>query len=206
MTTDDCTTYHEWLDLEAEGALGPAETAALARHLDPDQGDCAACREERRAIAALHRELAASRLPVPEGFAERVMAALPAAGWEARHPRAWKLPVAALALLAGAAAALAGISSAELHPGMPFVAAASAVADLFVTAALAGAGLLAASWSGIGLVLGELFSSSTGTLVAFAVLVVGVNLLLFFLLRRRPAAARASAERGSGSRQRPAGR
>jgi hypothetical protein len=115
MNAEDCATLHERLDLEAEGALPPREAAALARHL----AGCADCRAEREALARLHRALAASRLPVRDGFAERVMAALPAAGWEARHPRAWRLPLALLVLLAGSAAALAGVSSARRSPGAP---------------------------------------------------------------------------------------
>ena len=88
---------------------------------------------------------------------------------------------------------LAGVSTAQLHPGAPFLAALGAVADLMVAAALAGAGLLGASWSGVGLALGEIFAGSKGTLAAFAGLVVGLNLVLFLLLRRRPAAVKSGA-------------
>jgi predicted anti-sigma-YlaC factor YlaD len=189
MNATDCTTYQEWLDLELDGDLPAARAASLAGHL----GGCAACRAERQELARLRDRLAGGRVDVRAGFRADVMAALPAAGWEARSPRAWRLPLALFALLAGAAAVLAGVSTAQLHRGAPFLAALGAVADLMVAAALAGAGLLGASWSGVGLAFGEIFVSSKGTLAAFAGLVVGLNLVLFLLLRRRPAAVKSGA-------------
>lgn len=198
MNAADCTTYHEWLDQELDGDLPAARAAALAAHL----AGCADCRLERRALAGLRDTLAAGRVAVNPNFAAEVMAALPAAGWEARSPRAWRLPMAAFALLAGAAAALAGVSTAQLYPGTPFLAAAGAVADLVAAAVVAGAGLAGASWSGIGLAVGELLAGSKATLAAFAGLVVGLDLVLLFLLRRRPAAAAS----GAAPRRRRGGR
>ena len=189
MSATDCTTYQEWLDLELDGDLPAARAASLAGHL----AGCADCRAERQELARLHDRLAAARVAVRAGFRAEVMAALPAAGWEARSPRAWRLPLALFAFLAGAGAVLAGISTAQLHPGAPFLAALGAVADLMMAAALAGAGLLGASWSGIGLALGEIFAGSKGTLAAFAGLVVGLNLVLFLLLWHRTATAKSSA-------------
>lgn len=181
MNATDCSTYHEWLDLEADGRLDGERRLLLDRHA----ADCAGCGEERRALGALRRALERSRLGVRRGFAAEVMRRLPAAGWEGSAPRAWRLPLALLAAFAASAAALVGVGSAQLRPGVPFVGAVAAVADMVQTAALAGAGLLAASWQGIGFAVGDLFANSTGSLVAFVVLVLAIDLLLVMLLRRR---------------------
>lgn len=182
MDAHDCATYGEWLELEADDRLGPEQRLVLDRHVEA----CADCRSERRASAALRRVLERSRVGVRRGFTDDVMRRLPATGWEGSAPRAWRIPVAALALLVTAAAALVGLASARMHPGMPFVGAVAAVGDLFQTAALAGAGMLTASWRGIGLAVGELLTASSGGLVAFVVLVAAVDLLLLTLIRRRP--------------------
>jgi hypothetical protein len=198
--TVDCTTCQEWLDLEADGAppAGPGapRRGELAAHLE----SCADCRSEQQALTRTREALAASRVAVRSDFRDQVMAALPAAGWEARSPRAWRLPAALLLALAGAAAALAGFGSARLHPGLPFAGALAAVGDLFQTALLAGAGLLGASWRGVGGVVAELLGGSPGSLVALVVLVAGIDLLLLSLLRRRaaPAAERRNTPRGDG--------
>ena len=181
MDAMDCGSFREWLELEADGRLHGEERHALDRHAD----GCAECREERRATAALRGALERSRVGVSAGFAAEVMQRLPAAGWEASAPRAWRLPLALLAAFASAAAALVGISSARFHPGVPFAGAVAAVADMVQTAALAGAGLLGASWRGIGLAVREMFATSPGTVVAFVILVLAVDLLALALIRRR---------------------
>ena len=63
------------------------------------------------------------------------------------------------------------------------------MAGLAAAGALAGAGLLAASWKGVGLVTLEAVGTTPGGLVAFVVLVICLNLLLLSLLRRRRTAA-----------------
>lgn len=181
MNDTQCAACQEWLGLEADGRLPEELAAGLDRHL----ADCAECREERSALAALGGLLERSRVGVHRGFAARVMASLPAAGWEGSAPRSWRLPVALMALLAAASAALVGLSSAQLGPGMPFLGALTAVAGLFSASLLAGAGMLGASWQGLGMVVGELFATSTGNLVAFVVLVIAANVLLVALARRR---------------------
>jgi len=191
MDATDCGSIREWLELEADGGLGAEERRMLDRHAT----GCAACREELRALAALRRALERSRLGVRAGFTAEVMSRLPAAGWEGGAPRAWRLPLALLAAFAAAAAALVGISSARFHPGVPFAGAVAAVADMMQTAALAGAGLLAASWRGIGLAVGELLAGSPGAIVAFVILVLAVDLLALALIRRR----RVATVRGEGS-------
>ncbi len=177
---------HEWLDQELEGELPGPQRAELAKALAADP----ALEREHRELAALTRLLAAGRVRVRHGFAQQVVKALPAAGWEARHPRSWRLAVALLLLLGGASAALVGAGSARLAPATPFLGAVAAVGDLFRTAALAGAGMLAASWKGVGLAMQELTRGSWLTLGALGLVVVSLNVLLFLQVRssRRQAA------------------
>ncbi|MDH3745213.1 MAG: zf-HC2 domain-containing protein [Acidobacteriota bacterium] len=178
----DHTTYREWLYLEPEGEVSKSERAELERHLL----DCRVCRSERRRVAALDELLAKSRAPVDPEFSARVVANLPAAGWEARNPRTWRWGALALAVFAGAALLIAW-SAGSVPSGGAFdtaLAAASAVGQLFTSAALAGAGLLAASWQGLGLALGELLGGSKLTVAVFGIFVVGVDVLFVrFLLR-----------------------
>ena len=192
--TEDHLLYRQWLDLERTGELAEGDRTRLEAHLE----GCAECRAERRSLAALDDLLAAERVPVREGFRARVMASLPAASWEVaagpvRSPAAWRWPVAALSALLAAAAALLAGSSPGLAAGGSFTGALAALGDLFATSALAGAGLLGASWQGLGLVTSEALGRIPGGLVAFTVLVVCLNLLLFTLVRRRSAEASAGA-------------
>ena len=185
----DHETFREWLDQEVDGTLRPDLGPPLAEHL----GACAACRAERQQLAALSDLLVRTSLPVAEGFRERVLAALPAAGWESRHPRAWGLP-AVLCLVFGAVATyLFGTSS----PRAGSVSSALlAVAGMLRAAVLAGAGLLAASFKGLQLVFAEGLSSPM-SLLAFGVFVLGLNMLLVSLVRRRRPAAPGAAPRRS---------
>lgn len=185
--TMDHSDFELWLDLEAADELSAAERARLDEHV----AGCGRCRDERRQLGRLHALLAESRVPVRAGFKTQVMASLPVAPWEARAPRSWRLPLAAAVLLFALAGALLGAASADLGalPG-----AVAAMGDLFGTALLAGAGLLAASWKGTGLVVQDALGETPGGFAAFAVLVVGLNLLLVSLLRsRRQARQEASA-------------
>jgi hypothetical protein len=159
--------------------------------------ECAASPElawERRQLAKLDAALAASRIEVRQGFRAEVMASLPEAGWSARHPRSWRAAALALAVLGGGAALLTGLSAAQLEPASPFVAALAAVADLAGSSLEAGAGLVGASWRGIGLAVGDWLSASVPNKVAFGALVVGINLLLWRRLRRRPRPQAATGE------------
>lgn len=181
MSTDH-TTYREWLDLELEGALPAGDAPRLAAHL----ADCADCRAERRRLTALHEMLAASRVPVRPDLRARVMAALPEPAWErSRAPAArWAWAAALLALLATTSATLFGLSGARLSPGASLAGALAALGDLLATATIAGAGLLGATWTGVGLAVASLFRESPGTLVAVAVLAVFLAALTVSLLRR----------------------
>jgi hypothetical protein len=180
MESPEHTPYREWLDLAADGGLEPERQAPLERHL----AACPECRAELAALQSLDSLLMRSRLPVQPDLRSRVMQALPVAGWEARHPRTWSFPVALMVLLAGAATALLGTGAAPLDPaahsgwGALF-----AVAGMFKATLLAGGGLLAASWRGVGMVVeGSLTPAVMG---GFALFVVFLNLLLVSLLRRR---------------------
>lgn len=171
------------LDLEIEGVLEPGERQALDSLLAPE------LEAERRELQALHRLLVAHRVAARPGFSRQVMRALPVAPWEARGLRALRVPAAALAALAALAAFLMGVGAGAAE-GSSMLAAAGAVAEFTLATVLSGAGLLSASWRGVGLALGEALSLLS--LVIFGVGVVALNLFLLMLLRRRqPQAAQA---------------
>jgi anti-sigma factor RsiW len=185
MDSQDHTPYceGEWRErllAAADGELDPAAAAEFEVHLVA----CPACRAEQTAHAALDTLLSRSRLEVRPDFRGQVMAALPVVGWEARHPRTWTFPAAVIFLLAGVATALLGSGAAPLDPSASSGwGALGAVAGLFRAAILAGSGLLAASWRGVGMVFDGALSPAT--FWAFALFVLCLNLLLISLLRRR---------------------
>ncbi len=179
-------TYREWLELEMDGVLDERSRGALDAHTV----ECAACAAERAALARLGQALDGGRVAVRADFRSRVMAALPAAGWEARSRRAWRLPAALVALLGAAAAVLLGLGAEGLAPPPAAAGAALALVELFAATLEAGAGLLGASWRGVGLGLARMLADSP---LAWGVLAFGVlclNLLFFRLLRRRRAPER----------------
>lgn len=184
-------TFEEWLEVELDGRLAPEQQARLAAHA----AECPSCQAARQAQARLVALLAATRVEAEPGFRARVLAALPPAGWEARSPRAWKLPLAAFALLGGLAAAVLGTSSAQLAPGGSLAAALLALGGLARAAVLAGAGLLDASWLGVGLAVRELLGSPLN-LGALGLVVLCLDLLLVSLVRRRGQARRVAARPG----------
>jgi anti-sigma factor RsiW len=177
MNRPDHSTYREWLNLEIDGCLPPGQQAQMEAHLS----SCPECRAEREKLRALGDLLRRSTIQVPPDFSERVMAALPAAGWEARHPRTWSFPAAVFLLLGAIAAGVLGSGSPRLGS---LYALAVAVAGMLRAVVVAGAGLLAASWRGVGMVVADQLSSPI-SLTAFAILVLCLNLLLISLLRRR---------------------
>jgi len=192
MKKPDHDSYREWLDSEAFGELSLEGQARLERHL----AECPECQEERRDLAHLGTVLSRGRLPVRADFRQSVMEALPAAGWEGRHPRTWSFP-GAVALFLGVLAAVCFGAGSGRPAGSPVLGAVSALAGFFRATLVAGLGLVHAGWKGWGMVFGELFASWS-TLAAFAVLVISLNLLLLSLVRRRP--AREIAARGDGPR------
>lgn len=175
----DHDRLRESLDLAVEGELSGAELAAVEAHV----GQCAECRVEQERLLKLSSLLTASRVVPREGFASEVMRGLPPAAWEARTMRAWRWPFALLLALGGLAAALFGNAAAALEPQAPTFSAFFALARLAESALLAGAGLLGASWQGLGAGLALWLTASRANLVVAAVLLVAVNLLLVRLLR-----------------------
>src|SRR5579863_8417956 len=110
MNSPDHTLYGDLLNLELDDSLTPEQQARLDEHL----AGCAECSAERAELAALSGLLRRSQPPLQEDFRARVMAALPAAGWESRHPRTWRFPAAVLLLLVGAGIALLCAGSARV--------------------------------------------------------------------------------------------
>jgi hypothetical protein len=172
------------------GLLAPVDKAALEEHVS----SCAECQRERENLLAVHRCLAASVVRPREGFTGEVMRALSPAPWEARAVVVWRWPFALLLALGGIAAVLLGGAAAKLDPSPGSFDAFVALARLLESAALAGAGLLGASWRGLGSGLAEWLGASRAHLAAAAGILVGLNLLCFRLLRAgsRKAAARKS--------------
>jgi anti-sigma factor RsiW len=185
MSRPDHSTYREWLNLDADDSLGAGERALLDEHL----AGCAECRRERQEIESLDGLLRSAALPVRSDFQATVMSTLPTAGWEARSPRAWRFTALVILMLGGFAAALLIAGSAPATSGFGALA---AVAGMLQASAVAGAGLLGASWMGIGLVLDKMLASPL-SLGAFGFLVLCLNLFLVSLIRRRkPVGALAS--------------
>lgn len=180
MDSFEHDTYREWLDQSRTGELSAAEEARLSRHLS----ECASCREELEATARLDALLLSEQIEPRTDLVEMVMARLPEAGWQARHPRSWGPALVALTVIASAAAALVGSGAAEIRPRAPFLGALAALFELFKGALLAGAGLLRASWHGVGLAVGNVLSRSwlDGSLTVIGVL--SLDLLLVALYRR----------------------
>ena len=184
--------YLELLQLEADGELSRLEAQRLDRHL----AACAGCRQERQELARLDELLGAASVPVRSDFRAEVMASLPNAAWESRHPASWAAGVALVLALGGGAFALtsgAGVASSPLAEIF------LAVLDLFRSSLVAGAGLLDASWRGLGLALGRLFDGSWLNLVAFGVFVLGIDALFVrLLLKTRRKVREAAGRDGDG--------
>lgn len=199
MNLPEHGSLSEWIDLELDGELDPARAALLRDHL----AQCDECRNERRRLQSLGAALAASLLAPAPDFTPRVMEALPAAGWETRHPRTWGPAVAvAGGLLVGAALLIAAATGSLQGPAVLGVV--NAVLDLLAAALVAGAGLLGASWRGIGMALRAALGSSTGELALFAGVVTTLDLFFLWLWRgtRRSLALRREVA-AEGRRRKP---
>lgn len=192
-------TYRQWLDLEVEGELPEDLSGRLAEHL----AACRDCRADRRRLVALRDALVATRISVRDGFHTRVMASLPAPAWRPRRAaedrRAWRPAAALLLVLAALSALLFAAAGSDLAPAAPLAGATAALVELVGAALVTGAGLLAASWSGVGMAVGEMFSTSPLTLAAVAALLLLLSLLVAGFLRRpRPRTAEERSQGGSG--------
>jgi predicted anti-sigma-YlaC factor YlaD len=205
MNTPDHTLYSDLLNLEIDGLLTREQQA----HLDDHLVTCADCRAERAQLVGLADLLLHSQVPVEPGFRDRVLTALPAAGWESRHPRTWALPAAACVALLGAGIAVLGAGSARMGSAYGVFA---ALAGMLQAALVAGIGFTTASWRWCGMFVHQLLGSPM-SLVMFGVFVLSLNLLLVSLVRRRRVPVAASGERNergerherSGARSRRSG-
>lgn len=179
MKRPDHNTYREWLNLDVDGVLPREHRAALDEHL----AGCAECQAEREDLLALETLFHKASVPVRPDLRGQVLAALPSAGWESRSPRTWAFPAAVFALFAGLATfALGGNWNGGSHSSL--LSALAAVAGMFRASAVAGAGLIAASWKGLGMAFAAALASPV-SLGAFGLFVLCLNLLLISLLRRR---------------------
>lgn len=184
----DHSTYQEWLHSELDGGLTTGERSQLRDHL----AFCDQCKAEKEELIQLERLLAESHLSVRADFCDEVMASLPASGWEARFPRSWIAALVAVVVLVAGAAALISSAGQGLEPAVPLAGAFAAILGMLQSSALAGAGLLTASWKGLGLAFQELLGGSIWNLLAVSVLVFAVDFLLIRMLLRQgqPAAER----------------
>jgi hypothetical protein len=170
------TAFRELLNLELDGRLTAKQRVRLDQHLD----GCPECRAEREQLVALADLLQRSALVVQPDFSRRVMAAMPPAGWESRHPRTWSFPIAAFGMLLAAGALLLGAGSTRLGSAYGVL---SALGGLARAALVAGVGVTAASWRWFEMFVEQLLGSPA-SLIVFGVFVVCLNLVLFSLIRR----------------------
>ncbi|HEV8240012.1 MAG TPA: hypothetical protein VGS57_11640 [Thermoanaerobaculia bacterium] len=171
------------VDLGLDGALAPGESEALRARVADDE----ALRNEERELGKLHEVLAAGRVAARPGFTEAVMATLPeSAPWADRKLLGWRSVLGTLAAVLALALGAFGIAGAQGRQGAGMdgvgFAAARAVVDFATSAALSGAGLLAASWRGVGMAVAA--ALDLPATVIFGIGVVAVNALLIALLRR----------------------
>jgi hypothetical protein len=181
---NDHATVRDLLNLELDGCISAQQQARLDEHL----AGCPQCRAERDELAGLDGLLRRSALSVQPEFRQRVMASLPAAGWESRHPRTWAFPAAVLAALLAAGVGLLGAGSARSGSAYGVL---TALGGLVRAALVAGIGVTAASWRWFQLFVEQLLASSA-SVAMFGVFVVCLNLVLFSLIRRRRGARAAS--------------
>lgn len=196
----DREIWGQWLDQDLAGCLGASEKAQLEelRRTNPE------VRREQRLLESLDSVIQAeavdSRIAVQPGFSARVMGSLPKTWWEQRSAPArsgWLLPLAMLLALAfGAVWMLAGSQDFGPVAGIGL-----AVLDFVQTTALAGAGMLFATWRGFSLGLEEMIGGSGLNLFALASSVLCLNLLFLSLLRRRSPVMESADAAGADARR-----
>ncbi|MBZ0114314.1 MAG: hypothetical protein K8J08_17765 [Thermoanaerobaculia bacterium] len=174
--------YRRLLDLESDGALETTDGPALRAALETSSE----LREERRQLVQLNELLSASRITPRSGFVDEVMARLPASpGWSTAPvpaARRWRFPVAALVMLAVVGAFLMSLDPGGLQAAASVGGLMASIGSLLTSTLMAGAGLLGASWRGVGMALGEALTLPQQ--VAFGAAVLALNILLFRLVRR----------------------
>ncbi|MFQ5526906.1 MAG: zf-HC2 domain-containing protein [Thermoanaerobaculia bacterium] len=187
--------YQELLFLEPDGEL----TRPERRQLDEHVARCGECAATRREVASLGSMLENARIEPDPDLARRVLENLPPADWEMRRPANWRGAAAAFIGLVIASYALT-FQGQPMGEALSWIETLSAIAGLFGSAVLAGAGLLSASWAGVGLALGEVLSRSPVGFVVFGLFVLGVDaLFLRYLWRLSRRASDASLSRRDGS-------
>lgn len=195
MATVDQSTLEELLLREMDELLTPEERSLLEESVEHSPEMLS----ERAGLQALAAAMGESRIPVRADFREQVMASLPTAPWEVPARSSWKVPLACLAVLAGATSLLSFWSTQSSTTGSLF-GSVVAIFDLIKLALVTGAGLLGASWTGLRVAMGELFRVSPTAMVGVILLVVGLNALFWLGLRRRPVRDRVGSSRAGSPR------
>jgi len=142
---------------------------------------------------ALDRLLAEARVAVDPGFTRQVMSRLPETTWSQAiggtrdtsptrsARREWAIAAAVAAFLVVAASVLVTGGEAA-QPGVG-----TSIVHLLVSTLAAGAGFLAASWRGLGVMVNAALDGSWSALLALGLAALFANGLLVLLLRRRSA-------------------
>ncbi len=169
--------HAELIDAYVDGEVSAAERRQAERHL----ASCAFCRDEADSLSALHGLLAAER------HGPEARAVLSPRRVSSRRRAAVSL-AALVALPAGVTAAVATFAPGVRSAASAFV----TVSDFAITVSLLGAGLLEASWRGLGTTMSSAFAPTGPVLFVGGAAAVGVTGLLVSLVRRgsRPAAQR----------------
>jgi len=178
--TPDHEMLREWLDLEADGGLGEAESERLSQHL----ASCDSCQAENRDVTALVSLLTASRVDVRPGFGGAVMQALPAPGWLPAAKRGYGLVAALFGLLVVSAAMMANMAETGGGSVGPLAGILLAIGGLVKSSILATGGLLGASWQGMGMAFSDIWSNSPGQAIALGVGIVLLDIVFLRLLGR----------------------
>ena len=160
---------------ELDGALSTADQERLAAFAASSE----ATRTERAQYAALGSLLQSEKISAPAGFVDSVLARIESS---ARSRWFWWVSAVAAALVLTVGGSTLFSGSTE---GSGVLAALSALGGFVSTVALAGAGLLGATWSGVGSIARQWFADSPATMVLAVAAAVGANALLIRTLSRR---------------------
>ena len=185
------------VDLESDGTLDSTKMASL----EPELESSSDLRQELQQLTRLNELLRGSRATVRDGFSTQVMAALPSnPSWANAQPLGWvrwRVPLVAMFLMAVAAATLLSLDPAGLNAAASAGGLMAAIGGLISSTLIAGAGLIGASWRGVGLALGEALTLPEQLVFGFGI--VCLNVVLFRMVRsgRRVAATERSGDSAS---------